>query len=178
MLLPRRHPSRKAMAIPRLPCLLAVALLWAPCALDAANKFKPFQLKTVDGSAKTLADFPGKAILVGFFFPSCRFCNAALPEIEKIYGRYKDQGLSAVWINIVPEEDGKIAGWQARNRSAITVLTGASQASLQRDYKVRMTPTHYLLNADGEVLLTLAGFKKGDEKVLEEKVKAALTIAP
>jgi thiol-disulfide isomerase/thioredoxin len=152
-------------------------LLWLPAgcaALFAADRFKPFKLKTLEGAPATLQDVKGKATLVGFFFPSCRFCNAAEPEIQKLYDRYKDQGLAVVWINILPEEDKKVAAWRTRTGSTIPVLTGASQASLQRDYKVKMTPTHYLLNAEGEPVFTLAGFHKGDEQKLDDQIRKIL----
>jgi hypothetical protein len=157
-----------------------VALALAVCLpLAAADRFKPFQLKTPEGAVRTFDDVRqgAKAVLVGFFFPSCRFCNAALAEIEAIYGRYKDQGLAAVWINILPEEGRKISGWLARTGSTIPVLTGKSQAALQRDYGVRMTPTHCLVNGEGEVLFRLDGHRKGDGARLEEAIRAALEAA-
>ena len=153
---------------------LAIALVFGANTIGAADKFKPFALKTLEGTPKTLRDFSGKATLVGFFFPSCTYCNAAVPEVQKLYNKYKDKGLSAVWINMVPEENKKIAPWQTKHQFGIPVLLGASQASLQRDYKVKMTPTHFLLDADGEVLFVQAGYKKGDEAALEEKILEAL----
>ena len=80
---------------------------------DAAlTAFRPFNLKTLDGQKKTLKDFSNKVTLVSFFFPRCPYCNVELPEIQKIYDKYKEKGMSAVWINILPEEVSLIAGWQ------------------------------------------------------------------
>jgi hypothetical protein len=77
---------------------------------SAPTSFKPFVLRTLDGKKVTLKSFSNKAILVNFFYPRCPFCNVELPEIQKIYDKYKDKGLSVVWINILPEEEGLIAG--------------------------------------------------------------------
>ena len=55
---------------------------------------------------------------------------------------------------------------------------GASQDSLQRDYRLKATPTHYLLGEKGEVLLYQNGYKPGDEKALERNIAEALNIAP
>lgn len=157
---------------------VAVAVLFLQAPGQAADKFKPFKLKTLDGTAKTLQDYAGKATLVSFFFPSCPYCNAAFPEVQKLHDRHKDQGLVAVWINVVPDENKKIPDWLEKNQFTIPVLIGASQASLQRDYKLKMTPTHYLLNPQGEILFTHAGYEKGDEVELEQVVQKALDIAP
>ncbi|HWP83885.1 MAG TPA: TlpA disulfide reductase family protein [Terriglobia bacterium] len=155
-------------------CGLALASLLAQPPASAAEKFKAFKLKTLQGEQKTLQDVSGKATLISFFFPSCPYCNAAFPEVQRIYDKYKEQGLSAVWINVLPDENKKIPQWLEKNRFTIPVLIGASQASLQRDYKLKMTPTHYLLNAAGEILFTHAGHEDGDEVKLEEQIQKAL----
>jgi len=171
--------GEKLQAAIRAPaCLLGVAVLLMQTNAHAADKFKPFKLKTLDGTAKTLQDYWGKATLVSFFFPSCPYCNAAFPEVQKIHDKYKAQGLSTVWINVVPDENKKIPAWLQQHQFTIPVLIGASQASLQRDYKLKMTPTHYLLNPAGEILFTQAGYEKGDERMLEENIQKALGSAP
>src|ERR1035437_6504584 len=84
-------------------CLLVLvaSLLLTQGGAAAADKFKPFKLKTLDGTPKTLQDFANKAILISFFYPRCPYCALALPEEQKIYGKYKDKGLSVVWINVL-----------------------------------------------------------------------------
>ena len=71
----------------------------------AQDTFKPFKLKTLDGKEKTLADFSNQAILISFFFPTCPYCNESFPEVQRIYDKYKERGLSAVWINVMPAQN-------------------------------------------------------------------------
>jgi thiol-disulfide isomerase/thioredoxin len=142
------------------------------------DTFKPFNLRTLDGKKKSLKDYLNKVTLVNFFFPRCPFCNVELPEIQKIYDSYKDRGLSVVWINILPEEVGLIAGWQMAKNLNVPVLIGASQESLQKDYRINATPCTYLLDEKGHVLFYEDGYKRGDEKTLEAKIAALLNVAP
>lgn len=144
----------------------------------APDTFKPFSLKTLDGKKKTLTDFSNKVTLVSFFFPRCPYCNVELPQIQKMYDKYKDKGLSAVWVNILPEEAGLIAGWQVAKNLTVPVLIGGTQESLQRDYHIESTPSTYLLDANGRVLFREDGYKPGDEKTLEARIEAALNAAP
>jgi cytochrome oxidase Cu insertion factor (SCO1/SenC/PrrC family) len=141
------------------------------------NTFKPFALKTLDGEKKSLKDFSNKVTLVSFFFPQCPYCNVELPLIQKMYDKYKDIGLSAVWINIVPEEEAQIADWRKAKNLSVPVLIGASQESLLKDYAIDATPTTYLLDENGAVLYRADGYKPGDERVLETKIAAVLTRA-
>jgi peroxiredoxin len=144
----------------------------------ASDSFKPFSLKTLDGQKKTLRDFANKVTLVSFFYPRCPYCNVELPQIQKIYDKYKDKGLSAVWINILPEEENLIAGWQMAKELNVPVLVGATQASLQRDYRIESTPTTFLLDQRGRVLFHENGYAPGDEKALESKIESVLDASP
>jgi peroxiredoxin len=155
--------------------LLGVLLLAAVAMQDraaAADSFRPFKLKTLEGSQRSLPDVLGKATVVIFFFPSCQYCNAAFPEVQKIYDTYKDRGLSMVWINVVPDEEPLIADWLAKHGYTVPVLLGGR--SVQGAYKLVMTPTHYLLDSRGKVLSKHAGYTAGDEKALERDIQQAL----
>ncbi len=158
--------------------LIAVVFLAQQGPAKDPDKFKPFKLKTLDGTRKTTSDYSNKATLVDFFYPRCPFCNMALPKIQMLYNTYKDHGLSVVLINVVPEENKLIAKWMEKYNVSLPVLIGASQESLQRDYELKATPTEYLLGAKGEVLFYQSGYQAGDEKILEAKVAEALKIGP
>jgi len=154
--------------------LLCTALLLALVTerATAADAFKPFKLKTLDGTERSLADVLGKATLVVFFYPTCPYCNAAFPDVQRIHTTYKDQGLSMVWINVLTDEEQLIADWQRTHNYTVPVLLG--NRALAQGYNLRMTPTHYLLDAKGKVLSSHAGYKAGDEKELEASIRKAL----
>jgi cytochrome oxidase Cu insertion factor (SCO1/SenC/PrrC family) len=143
-------------------------------AVAAGDAFKSFNLRTIDGQKKILRDFANKVTAVTFFYPRCPYCNVELPEIQKIYDRYKEKGLSAVWINILPEETALVPGWAVAKKLTVPVLVGGSQETFQRDYGIESTPTTYLLDANGRVLYRADGYKPGDEKLLEERIAGVL----
>jgi len=174
--LTQNNPSRSPKAAEAHPPVAAV--LPEPADPSASGTFKAFRLKTLDGKKKTLKDYSNKVTLVSFFYPRCPYCNVELPLLQKIYDRYKDRGLSAVWVNILPEEDGLIAGWQMAKNLTVPVLIGGSQESLQKDYHFDSTPLTYLLDENGRILFREEGYKAGDEKTIEAKIEAALNAAP
>jgi peroxiredoxin len=146
----------------------------ASAVTGAGDTFKPFVLRSMDGKRRTLKDFTNKVILVNFFYPRCPYCNVELPEIQKIYDKYKDKGLSVVWINILPDEERLIAGWQMAKNLTVPVLVGGSQDALQRDYHIESTPATFLLSEHGQVLFHEDGYTPGDEKTLELQIEAAI----
>ena len=153
--------------------LVVFLVLLSSAAAFAAESFRAFTLKSLDGVEQNLSDVLGaKATLVVFFFPSCPYCNAAFPHVQKLYDTYKAQGLSMVWVNVLPEEQKLIAAWREKHGYTVPVLLG--RRSTPNDYKVMMTPTHYLLDARGQVLSKKAGFTAGDEQLLEAEIRKAL----
>lgn len=178
MRIPGRRRSEEGSLQPGSPTFAGSGLAPAPVrAPQDPGAFKAFSLRTLDGKKKTLRDYSNKLTLVSFFFPRCPYCNVELPEIQKIYDKYKEKGLSAVWINILPEEENLIAGWEMAKNLTVPVLVGGSQDALQRDYHVNSTPSTYLLDENGRVLLHMDGYKTGDEKTLEDKIEATLNPA-
>ncbi len=155
--------------------LVLIALVAVPHQAWAADTFKPFKLKTVDGVERRLSDMLGKATLVVFFFPTCIFCNAAFPSIQRLHDTYTNQGLSTVWINVVPQEEQLIPAWQMKHGYTVPILLGTRSA--QNDYRLTMTPTYYLLDSRGNVLLRHAGYKAGDERDLEREIRRMLVSA-
>jgi len=149
----------------------------APSILAAGDRFRSFKLKTVEGAQKSLSDVLGKTTLVVFFYPTCPYCNMEAPEIQRLYDKYKAQGLSVVYVNIYPEEQKLVAKWQTEHGYSAPVLGGAHLASVQRDYDVTATPTNYLLDAGGKVISKRGGYQPGDEVALEQEVKHALEAA-
>lgn len=156
----------------RLVCAALACLLLLPQQSVAADKFKPFTLKTLDGSERSLSNVLGKATLVVFFYPTCPYCNAAFPAVQKIYDAYNDRGLSMVWINVITNEESLIAPWQKEHGYTVPVLLG--DRALAMSYNLRMTPTHYLLDGKGQILASHAGYKAGDDKELERSIQKAL----
>ena len=155
---------------------LAAAVLISLAAMNtgavAAEKMKAFKLKSLDGQQRTLADVLGKTTLVVFFFPTCPYCNAAFPSVQKLHDTYRDDGLSVVWINVVPDEERLITGWLAKHGYTVPVLLGGR--STQNDYRLTTTPTHYILDAGGVMISRHAGYKPGDERELERQIRRAL----
>ena len=157
-------------------CVALMLAIVAPRGLAAAaESFRPFKMKTLEGVEKSLPDVLGKVTLVVFFFPTCPYCNAAFPEIQRLHDSYKERGLSTVWINVVPEEERLLAGWQARHGYTVPILLGGR--SVQREYELDITPTHYLLDAQGRVLRRHTGYNAGDEKELEREIQQAIAAA-
>lgn len=155
--------------------LMAITLVTLAAPANGADRMRDFKrLATLDGKEIKLEEIPGKATLIAFFFPTCGYCNKAFPETVRVYEKYKDQGLSMVWINIVEEEEELIPEWLDSHQYDVQVLSGASTQYIARRYDVEMTPEHLIVNPDREILFRQRGYEEGYEAQLESQVIKAL----
>ena len=161
------HPNPTRRSLPSERALRAVSVGQRPQAVHAQDARRR--------ATKTLPNVLGKATLVVFFYPTCPFCNVAAPEIQRLYDTYKAQGLSVVYINTTPNEEKLVPGWLDEHHYTVPVLVGARLNDVQRDYAVEATPTHYLLDARGQVLSKHSGYQPGDAVALEQEIRNALT---
>ena len=66
-----------------------------------------FLLETPSGGELRLSDLQGQPVLVNFWATWCPPCRAEMPELVAAYGRYRDDGLVIVAVNL-QEADQKV----------------------------------------------------------------------
>lgn len=132
-----------------------------------------WSLPTLAGDTVRLADLKGKVVLIDFFYKSCAPCCAALPFLQSLHEKYKDNGF--VMIGIDPYDDpvkGEMYAFLAKRGVTYTVLF--SDRELPKTYHVSGYPTLIFLNREGNIVKTQYGFSTALEKTLEEQLKKML----
>ncbi len=139
-----------------------------------------FSLPSLDGGTTKLADAAGARALVLVFWGSWS-PNAALElaELEKLYGRWKDQKLRVLAIAVDNQTMGP-ADVQAvralRDRLSLTfpVLLDQQLATF-KEYGVVAVPSTVLVSGDGKVVYTLAGYPLSLRGELLTRIEALIT---
>ena len=130
-----------------------------------------FSLRDLDGELISSDDYIGKGpVLLDFWATWCKPCMKNLPKVEKIYQEYADKGLTVLAIN----EDG------TRSLSKVEPLVNSlgltfpvlidEDREIMRLYNVNGLPTSVLIDENKEIVLTLRGYRPGDEADLKEKL--------
>jgi peroxiredoxin len=98
-----------------------------------------------------------------------------MPQLEKLYKKYKDQGLLVVSVNA--DEPSGIARAKAIVRQkrvtypvvfdSASKVTGIYNPNTQFPYTV-------IIDKEGKIAHVKTGFSAGDEKILEEEIKKLL----
>ena len=63
-----------------------------------------FLLENLDGGELRLSDLRGKPLIVNFWATWCAPCRKEMPQFVEAYGKYKDEGLEIVAVNL---QEGK-----------------------------------------------------------------------
>ena len=138
----------------------------APEPLSDGSLAPDWSLPTLTGDTVRLADLKGKVVLLDFFYKSCAPCCAAMPVLQGLYDKYKDQGFMMIGIDPIddPEKD-EMADFLAKRGITYTILF--AERELSDTYRIAGYPTLFLLDREGKIVEKHVGFGKGMEEELE-----------
>jgi thiol-disulfide isomerase/thioredoxin len=131
-----------------------------------------FTLKDLNDKQVSLSDFKGKVVLLDFWATWCSPCRQAIPHLEALHQRYKNQGLVVIGINHERDHD-KVKAF-AKEQMSYTVLLDADE---QFDkYDIRGIPAAFYIDREGKIRYRDVGYGPGKEMEIEKKVKELLAV--
>lgn len=133
----------------------------------------PWSLVSLNDETINLSDLKGQLVLIDFFYKSCYPCLQALPGLQDLHEKYNNKGLKIIGIDPYDtKEKDEIDTFLAKQGVTYTVLLGGKD--VVKEYHVSGYPTIYLIDKEGKVLFTQAGYGEGTEERLEEVIKQNL----
>ncbi|MEO0405399.1 MAG: TlpA disulfide reductase family protein, partial [Bacteroidota bacterium] len=96
----------------------------------------------------------GEYTLVIFWASWCHKCEQEMPVLNQVYDRFKDQGFQIVAYSVDQNEAAWKRGIEDKNVPGRNVSGLAGwKSKAAKDYRVTQTPTSFLLNGQGEIVL-------------------------
>ena len=143
----------------KLPLALAVALF---CALGIARAAPPAGLAPVEG----------QVVWVDFWASWCVPCRRSFPWLNSMHRKYGPNGLQIIAVNL--DKERALADKFLAEVPAEFALRFDPAGELAKHYGVQAMPSSYLIDADGNVLATHAGFRTGEAADYERAIQDAL----
>lgn len=131
-----------------------------------------WSLVSLNNDSVKLSDLKGKTVLLDFFYKSCYPCMLALPKLQALSEKYKDEGLVVISIDPFDKKKDELRAFLAKKGVAYKTLL--SDETIPKAYHVSGYPTIYLLDVEGKIAFSQIGFGEGMEDYLESMVKKAL----
>ncbi len=123
--------------------------------IRVGNLAPDFTLKTLDGQTVKLSDYRGKPVLVNFWATWCPPCRQEMPDLEKAYQKYKDQGMVFLGIDM-QEDQGTVKNFVQQNGYHWTFAIDAD-SRVADTYQASAIPTSYFVDKNGIIRDTQIG---------------------
>ncbi|WP_297638701.1 TlpA disulfide reductase family protein [uncultured Clostridium sp.] len=116
---------------------------------------KEFTLKNLQGEEVSLSQFKGKKVFLNFWATWCPYCRKEMPDIEKLYNKYKGTDIEILTIDI-GESKNAVDKFMKTNNYTVPVLLD-TDSKISAEYGARSTPAFALIDKEGN----LVNFRKG-----------------
>ncbi len=130
-----------------------------------------FTATDLDGDPISLQDYRGKVVLLDFWAVWCSPCIAEMPNIKRVYNRYKDEGFDIIGISLDTDEKRLRNYLKENDIPWRQVFSGKSwQSPVSKQYGIRAIPAPWLIDKEGILISKQArGRKLG--KLITEALK-------
>lgn len=113
-----------------------------------------FALKTHDGKPLSSADLKGKVTVINFWGVWCAPCVLEMPEMQRLYDRYKDDPRVAIVTIDSGDTLTTLKTYLERNRYTFPVLR---EGEYVKTADIKSFPTTWFLDADGRIAFIKLG---------------------
>ena len=115
----------------------------------------------------------GRVVWVDFWASWCVPCRRSFPWLNSMHRKYGSEGLQIIAVNL--DKDRALADAFLMEVPAEFALRFDPAGALAKQYGVQAMPSSFLIDADGNMLATHAGFRTADAADYERAITDALS---
>jgi thiol-disulfide isomerase/thioredoxin len=122
-----------------------------------------FRFESMEGKTMTLADYRGEILFINFWATWCPPCRAEMPSIQRLYDEYQDK---IKFLLITGEDFEPVNEYKTKFNYTFPILF--QRSNLPPSFNVTAIPHTYLINREGNILMSKTGAAKWDSKEFME----------
>lgn len=146
---------------------LSLAATLAACGQQSTLPDAPLHL--LDAAPTRLADLRGHPVLLTFWATSCPGCIEEIPLLVELHNTYGPRGLKVIGVAMSYDPEPQVRSLRERMAIPYPIALDRDGAASAAMGKVRLTPTTFLLDPQGQVVYQKIGiFDLGKVKGLIE----------
>ena len=152
--------------------ILTLGLAAGVAAVDTGARAPELAGRTLDGQPLRMANLRGKVVIVDFWASWCEPCREEMPVLERLYQRYREQGLVVVGVS-VDRTERNARGFLRRTRVSFPIIHDSGHAIANR-YSPPKMPSSYIIDRRGIIRYVHEGFRAEDGQRMEREVRTLL----
>ena len=111
----------------------------------------------LDGSKQTTEDLKGKVTLVNFWATSCVTCVAEMPKVIDTYNKYQARRYDTLAVAMSYDPPSYVVNFTETRKLPFKVAIDNTGAVAQAWGDVKLTPTTYIVNKQGQIVKRYVG---------------------
>jgi len=164
------HPKRHFLLYLLLTILVAVVIYRIQTPIDSKVKSKyqagvevgmrapDFTLRNLNGNLEGLSKFKDKVVILNFWATWCAPCLEEMPAFEKLYRRYRSQGLTVIAVSLDKGDTSKVEKFVDEHSLTFPVLLDLDGIA-ERVYPSFTIPFTYVIDKKGRIAARVDGAK-------------------
>ena len=112
---------------------------------------------TIQGEQFTTQDLRGKVVLVKFWATSCVTCVAQMPDNIQHYNNLKDKGYDTIAVAMQYDPPNYVKNFTESRELPFKVVVDATGEIAKAFGDVRLTPTAFLIDKEGNIIRRYLG---------------------
>lgn len=126
--------------------------------LSNSSSMRPdLSFTDIDGQSHALNQYDGKPILVTFWATDCPGCIQEMPELIALHEQYSQQGLTMIDVAMAHDSLEHINAMRDERQLPFIITWDKRGEIAQAFDNVRVTPTHFLIAPNGEIIMRKIG---------------------
>ncbi|MBE0686570.1 MAG: TlpA family protein disulfide reductase [Anaerolineaceae bacterium] len=129
-----------------------------------------FVLNDLNGIQYQLSNLKGNMIIVNVWASWCKPCQYEMPAMQKIYDKYKEDGLIILAVNNTSQDNySDVLDFVSENNLTFPILLDL-EGSVSKQYQVQALPSTFFIDITGKISEVVIGGPIS-ETLIESKIK-------
>jgi peroxiredoxin len=141
---------------------------------SSVGYFAPnFKLRNIKGNYESLDSYRGGVVVLNFWATWCAPCRIEMPSFEKLYRRYRSEGVTVLAITLDKNSENKIKSFVDEYGLSFPILLD-EKGEVERLYPSMTIPFTYIIDRQGRIVARVDGAKNWESSETFEAVEYLL----
>jgi peroxiredoxin len=132
-----------------------------------------FSLRNLKGNYQSLDSFSGQVVVLNFWATWCVPCRVEMPSFEKLYRRYRSEGVTVLAVTLDKKSEKNIKSFVEEYELSFPVLLD-EEGKVERLYPSMTIPFTYVIDRAGRIVARVDGAKNWESKETFEAIEYLL----